>query len=282
MSFSDAFSYPYKSLPKVFTIVLGFAIVIAVMVVIAINTRSIVGTLLLTGGIVIAQSLFLTGYGIRVIRSVMDGIEPLPNIEIGEDIKRGFLVSLSGILHFLPLVALGILAGMMGVFNAFIDPYGRNADGAMGMLCLVLLIGLPLMFLLSWGFVIGMARYAVNDDSSALWQVGTNFGIAKDNVGACFSMSVYQFVMAIMYTILTQVVSAIYNGITGGMISFRTPEMVLVGIIILSYILSITISILNQFANLHFIAQLANKIGLEDEKQKHKIGDEPNPLRYEG
>ena len=273
MSFSAAFSYPFKSLPKVLTIVLGYTIIIAALVSYVISNPFSPGTLILTGGLGLAEALFLTGYGIRVIRQVIEGYESLPPIEISGDVGRGILVTLSGIAHFLPLVVLLLLAGIMGVFTA-------NGDSAIALVCLFAVIAIPVAILLSWAFMIGMARFAADQDWGVLFQVGTNFGIAKSNVGASISLTAYQIALGIVYAILTQLISSLYQNIVSPMITYNTSETTILVLVIISVVISTTLSILQQFSNLHFLAQYAEKIGiLESEKSKH---DEENPMRYVG
>lgn len=264
MSFSDAFSYPYKSLPKVFTIVLGYTIIIAVLVMYVLNNPFSPGAIILTLGLALAEALFLTGYGIRVIRQVIEGHESLPPIEIGADIGRGILVVLSGVAHFLPLVGLFLIAGVMGVFSG-------NSDGAVALVCLFVVIAIPVGILLSWAFMIGMARFAADENRSVLFQVGTNFGIARSNVGASISLTAYQIALGIVYAILTQVINKVYEGIVTPMISFDTSETIILIIVTVSVVISTTLSILQQFGNLHLLAQYAENIGiLQSEKSKHE------------
>ncbi len=262
MRFADAFKFPYNNLPKVLTIALGFALVVTGMVIFILRSDSTWGATLLTLAVVLAQSLFLGGYGIRVIRQVAHHGDILPPIELGQDIGRGIVVTLAGIFYFLPLLALFILVSILA-------PSGRAQD-ATAFFCLFAVVAIGLGIFLAFGFLVGMARYAVEEDRGAMFALSTNMGIARNNVGAIFSLIAHQIVMAIIYFGITWAVdnvvsSAIINPIFDSF-DFQTAIIIIVAV---SYVISTTLSILQNFANLHLIAQFAEQIGLLPTKQKH-------------
>jgi len=272
MSFGDAFNYPFKNVPKVLTVVLVFTILVAVLVAMAMNSRSSDGFLLLTFGTIIAQSLFLTGYGIRIIREIQDGYDmDMPSFDIINDIGRGIVVCFAGFITFLPLVIFAVCASTMFVTSSSGYGYSSGIDGATIML---LLLMIPFAVYLGWGFMVGMLRYASEEESGAMFQFGTNFGYVNSNLGSAFSLLGYQILLGIIYAIVNFVVSGIYQSTVISSVTFRTDQTIILAIVTVSYILSIVISLFQQFAGLHLMAQFGEKIGItrepyEPEKAKH-------------
>lgn len=271
MSFGDGFSYPYKSIPKVFSIVLGFAILIAALVALAMNSQSVNSALLFLGGIVLVQALFLTGYGIRVIRHLMDGWEELPPLEIISDIGRGIVLIFAGILYALPLVLVLIGGSMLGVLG--------TSTGAIILMVIVMIV---FGIYLSWGFSVGMVRYAAEESSSMMFDFGKNFSYVNSNIGISFSLTARQFFLGVIYAIAIQVVSAIYNSMISGMVTFRTDQNILILLITIGYILSTVLNLFQQFGNLHFMYQYAEQLGIGRGEEKLKHNPSPNPLQYDG
>ncbi len=267
MSIGAGFAYPYKSLAKIFTIVIGFSIAIALLVAMAMNSDSANSALFFLGAIVIIQALFLTGYGIRVIRHLMDGQEKLPPLEILGDVGRGIVIVFAGILYALPLLLVLVVGSMLGSILP-------------SMLALILIVILLIVFAiyLSWGFTVGMVRYAAEESRSALFDFNGNLSYAKANKGLSFSLTARQFWLGVFYSIVIQLVSRFYNDMISGMITYRTDMNILILLVTIGFIISTTLNLLQQFANLHLMYQYAEELGIGrgDEKLKHQ----PNPMRY--
>ncbi len=271
MSFGDAFGYPYKSLAKIATIVLGFTILVAVLVSIAINSRDGSGLILLTAGTVIAQSLFLTGYGIRVIRHIMDGYDQsLPAIELIGDIGRGVVVSFAGLITFLPLIIFAFCGASMMIPSS--SRYGASPEIG-GSTILFIIIVIPFAVYLGWGFIVGMIRYANEEESGAMFQFGTNFGYVNSNIGASAGLFGHNLLLAIIYGITTTIISSVYNNTVTSSLTYRSDQNVIIAVLTVGYILSISLSLLQQFSGFHLIAQYAERIGInrfpDDEKMKY-------------
>jgi len=271
MSFGEAFGYPFKNIPKVLTVVLVFTILVALLVSNLFNTRSNSAAMLLTWGIIIAQSLFLTGYGIRVLRHIQDGYDyDMPSFEILGDIGRGIVVCFAGILTFIPLIAL-LFCGSTLVAGSQSYSYSPSVSPSTALLILLMI---PFAVYLSWGFVVGMLRYASTEESGALFEFGTNFGYVNSNIGSSFGFLGYNFLLAIIYAAVNFLVTMLYEGVFAGTLTYRTDQTTLIAVVTVGYILSITISLFQQFAGLHLMAQYGEKIGITretygDEKMKY-------------
>lgn len=270
MSFGSAFGYPYKNLPKIATIVLGFTLLIAVMVAMAVNSRSSDGILLLTAAIVIAQSLFLTGYGIRVVRHVMDGHEEsMPNIEIMSDIGRGIVVSFAGFLTLLPVFIIAVCM-MMSIFPMNVNTSPTASPPNTGAICLFLIVILPLMVYFALGYIVAMIRYADTEESSAMFQFGTNFGYVNSNAASSIGYIFYIIVLAIIYGIGSTIVTEIYNSTITNSLTFRSDQNVVIAVLTVGYILSISFGMLQQFTNFHLMAQFAEQIGISRQTDSYE------------
>lgn len=261
MSFGDAFGFPFKNIPKVLTIALGFTIAIAVVVIMATNAPNLGGIMFITMALVVAQVLFLSGYGVRVVRHLLNGHEELPPLEILSDVGRGAMVSLAGLLYLLPLIGViligAILSMMLGAF----------------MFIALVIVAIPLGMVLGWGILIGMARYAATEDSSSMFELKYNVGLAIDNTGKMFSYVGWNILLAIIYAILSNGFGLIYDGIFGSQIGFGTSDTTFIIVSVVSYVVTITFSILQQLSNLHLLAQLAHEIGIDGDKMKRKNDD---------
>ena len=278
MSFGEGFGYPFKSLAKVFTIVLGFAILIAILVAMMMNSRATDTAILFLFGIVLAQTLFISGYGIRVIRQLMDGFDELPSLEILSDMGRGIVMTFAGIFYFLPLFLVffcGAMAGAFGTLGSY------NTNSSIGTTVVMVVILLVFGIYLSWGLIVGMTRYAAEESTRALFQAGINFGYVNSNIGTSFGMTVRQFFLGVLYVIAINGSTFIYNSVISGTISYRTDINIIILLITLGYIISTTLNLFQQFSNFHFMYQYAEELGIGRGETKMKRETSPNPLQYD-
>lgn len=268
MSFIDGFKYPFRSLAKLFTIVLAFSILIVLVSIFSRNTYSLGGVTTLAIVLGFAQSFFLTGYGIRIVRHLMDGWKKLPQLQIAKDIGRGVVVVFSGIIVYMPLVLLFFCGGMSGMSFDYLDT-GNQRD--FGSFFGTLVVMIPVFVYLTWGFTVGMARFAAEERRKALFEYSQNFSIVNRNIGASLRLTFYNFIMLVIYSIVGAGVDQIYTNITSGMLTFPYDPNTLTAVIAFGSILTLTLSLFQQFGNLHFMYQYADRIGIGrgDEKVKH-------------
>lgn len=261
--FSEAFKYPYNNLPRVLMITLAFAMITAVFFALMLNSLSNSSIIILSLIVGIPQALFLSGYGIRMLRAIIYGDENAPPVKVMEDIGQGVRVAIASIAYFLPALLIFLVIVLLGGGSG--SSRTANAGLSLVMLCGVLLM-IPLVFLLGWALQIGMCRYAI--EGSGLFEYGTNIRIARQNIGPAFSLSARYLLLGIVYGILTAVVNSIYQSIVNLMITFRTAQSIIVMLLTIGTIFSTTLSIMSQFSGLHLLAQFSMMIGLGPEKPK--------------
>lgn len=258
MSFGKAFRFPFNNWPKVLTIALVFTIAIAVIVIASVNIDRLDSVLFMTLALVAVQALFLSGYGVRVVRHLLNGHDTLPPIELVGDIGNGVMVLLGSLFHLLPLLGIGIVGGILSVF------IGEFA------LLATFLISVPVTFVLGWAIVIGLARYASNEYSSCMFEVQTNVDITKQHSGRMFAFTAWNLLLGIIYSVLTNVVSVVYDNTVAFNLWVGNWQTTAVVVLVVGYVLTITLSILQQLSSLHLIAQLAPQVGIEGAKAKRK------------
>ena len=196
---------------------------------------------------------WISGYSVEVIRSVMAGRDGLPAIEFGRDIRAGFTLFLSAVLYGLLFI----------VFFAVIGLLVNLLGGIASLLVFVAVIAaIPLMFLLGWGYYIGMARYAAEGDGSAVFQIVENVKMARDNLGASVSLVIFQIVLNIIYNIGSRVFGGVLDGIAGSGV---------MATLAISAIVFFALNLFQHFSGQHLIAQYAMRIGIGEQGPKDKV-----------
>jgi uncharacterized protein DUF4013 len=288
MSFSDALSYPFKgeNIPKVLTIILVFLLLIAVVVVggIMLQDENVV---FLAFPIILAYAVFIGGYSIEIIRTVMQGHEIMPQPAMGRDILRGIVTMLAAIAHAIPLMVVYfctalIFGASMGSFMS-IDAYGNpDISGAGGSILMACGLGLAMLafgFLLGYTYLVGMIRYAAEDRAGAMFDIGSNFSTVLSNMGAVFALLIRQIGIAIIYAILGFIVNTIFQGMIFNSIdpygSFDIGIGLMV-VLILYGIISLSLNLMNQISSTHLIAGFGADVGISTRKAKHDDFDDYN------
>lgn len=281
MSFSDALSYPFKgeNIPKILTIILVFLILIAVVVIGGIMLEA-EGIMLLAIPILLAYGVFVGGYSVEVIRTVMQGQAIMPKPELGRDLIRGVVTMLGGIAHMIPLIVLYICVAV--IFGASmgssmsIDAYGNpdfgDASGAFMMVCGLGLGVLVIGFLLGYTYLVGLARYAAEDRAGAMFDIGSNFGTVISNMGPVFGLLIRQFGVGIIYGIMLFIVNMVFQGmLINAFDPYRnsTPGIgIMIGLILYG-IIYLSLSLMNQISAAHLIAGFGAEVGVSSRKAKH-------------
>ena len=299
MDFITAFKYPFNSAAKVFSIVLvltiAFALCLALVIgsydwsslVEAINSginealgaagtsadmdasHELLNEKQLEGlgaglqtaalgllGLVIAAAVagfWISGYSVDVIRSVMAGQDALPAVEFGKNVRAGFTLFLSavlyGLLFILFLAVVGLLVNLLG--------------GIAPLLAFIAVIAaIPLMFLMGWGYYIGMARYAAEGDGSVVFQIMENMKTARNNLGPSVSLVLFQIILNVIYNIGARVFDGILDGITGSDVMTALA---------VSAIVFFALNLFQHFSGQHLIAQYAMRIGIGGQGPKDKV-----------
>ena len=284
MSFSSAFKYPFNNFAKVFSIVLVLTIGFAVFVGLMLNSHdwspllahvydldpaaydigepgpmsgsAVVGLL---GAVVVAivSGFWLSGYSIEVIRAVMNEVELMPEIEFSRNLKDGFYLFLSSVAYWVLFIVI-IVVDMILV---------RIGDSLGGLNFLVIvataIFTMAAVCLMGWAYFIGMARFAVEGDYRASWQIKRNLELSKQNWRSGASLLVYMIFLSIVYNIMRGIVDGILGGMGGLMLG-----------ITISIVVYYFFNLMQHFSTQHLIAQFATQIGLQSDRydpEKSKV-----------
>jgi hypothetical protein len=267
MSFGKAFSYPFQdsNIAKILTITLVFAILIATSFTLLASTlddfNGLMNFVLAVGFLSLAQALFLSGYGVSIIRAVMNGESKLPAVNLLEDLGRGVVMMIGFTVYMLPLFTVFFCTLMVGTFDT------EN----MTLFFMMILIILPLIFVMAWAAMVGMVRYAAEENANTLFQMGQNISLATSNIGLCFSLLGNQILLGIVWGIGGTVLSSIYDGMTQGALTYDASMTNILTIIIIGYIIQTVVNIISQFSNMHLIAQFGLQLGMATEKMKREF-----------
>jgi hypothetical protein len=122
------------------------------------------------------------GWALRVTQNVIAGVEkPLPELDFGGDLLKGFFVFLIGFVYSLPVEILSVVSGWIGGLNVFNLEYGDvlTTVFAGGIGLLAFLLGLLTSFL----SLAATANYAAKGDLGAAFRLGEVFNLLKNNFG---------------------------------------------------------------------------------------------------
>jgi hypothetical protein len=216
MYFMDAIQYPFKSqglAGKLLTVVI----------------LMIIPLLNLLGMFVVM------GYGLKIIRSVMDGDTDLPEFEFGADFGRGLMIFLLSLIYAIPLFIVNlVVTGMI------------ENGGMLGILGLMLYFVLTIV--VSIMGVIAMVRYAISEDTSDFFDFAGHFDIMQNNIGTIVMYYINGIIMAIILGVLM---------VIGFMLLF-VPGLIVMGVAL--------------FASFYLYARLGLELGLEGKRKRKTDG----------
>ena len=275
MSFSSAFKYPFHNFAKVMSIVLVLTIAIAVFTAMILNSHDwspllknlygfdavdtsantlepLSGTTIIGifGLVVVAivSGFWLSGYSIEVIRAVMREDEWMPAVDLSQNVKDGALLFVSSIVYWLLFIALVIV---VAVGNLMLG----------GVVTLILMVfAFCAICVMGWGYFVGMARFALEGDYRASWEIWKNMRAARVNWRSGARLLLYMVAFTFIYGIVRQIADGIFGGLAGDNL-FAWVTLY----IIIYYILNL----MQHFSMQVLIAQYATEIGLR--------GDHYNP-----
>ena len=286
MNFSRAITYPFTNLAKVVSIVIAMTIAIAIFLGLIVNTYDwsplvamlygfdlglaastemlpftwpalfgVLGLLI----VAVISGFWLSGYSVEAVRSVMNGIESLPDVKFGRNMKDGFYLFISSVAYWILLaVVLLVVFSFLGLTD--------SADGLNPIVALAsLIVGIVAVSLLGWAYFIGMARFAAEGDHKASWQVFRNIRLAREHWRGGFTLLLYMIALTLIYGVVRSLVDVALGGFFGGfgMVS-----------ITLSIIVYYVFNLMQHFSTQHLVAQYAIQIGIrsdyyDPEKRKH-------------
>jgi len=283
MNFSQAFRYPFQNLAKVLSIVLVLSIAFAVFIGLMLNSydwsplleqvnnwdhsedlihnedliveHEAMGAAPLIGGlglvvVAVISGFWISGYSVEVIRSIWNDGELMPDIDFGRNLKDGFYLFLSGVAYwilFIVLVAAELVViqatGSLGAIQALLVIAGIAAT----------VIALAVM---GWAYFVGMARFAVEGDHRAAYQIRRNIRIARENWTKGAKLMVYMILLSIIYGAIRSVVDGVFGGVFGG-----GAGMLGITLSIVTYYI---FNLMQHFSTQHMIAQYAVQVGIGD------------------
>jgi hypothetical protein len=129
-------------------------------------------------------SLVLVGWGLKTTKKLIDGEEeiPLPKLDFGADLGKGFMVFLISLIYAIPFLILIIPLFFIGK----LDQYSRLLVICLGG-CLTIFIGLLGLIILIL-FVVGVANYAAKGKFGAAFRFKELFGMLKRSFGSWLLM----------------------------------------------------------------------------------------------
>ncbi len=292
MDLSSALSYPFKSIPKVLTIVLVITISIAFFIALLFNSYDWIayfealeiysqyeympqfdppGSEFFIGilglfVVLLGQGVWLSGYGISVIRHVLEGFENLPAIKFGQNMMDGLAVIFASIWYGIAILPVFFL--FFFLMGLFASPYGEPGLGVL-MFCIGFIVAIPFGFLYMWSFIVGMVRCAAEGKRGAMFEIPTNFGIARRDWKTMVSLFAYQILVAIIFWFASQAISFVLQFVALLFVGDGTNLNSMLIAFVVFMLGTLTVSIIQQFSNMHLMAQFAYNtgimVGYEDE-----------------
>lgn len=282
MDFSESLGYPIRgiNIPKVLTIVLMAVIIGASIFVASIALQSI-WIVFLIFPVLLGFGLFVQGYTISVIKSVMEDEEALPPVKLGRDVGRGAILFLATLVYAIPIVI--VMTIFVALVGTTIDAQSDEASfGLIFLVCGGGLAFLGMTIAIGFSYIVGQIRYAAEDRVGALFNVGKNFAIVMSNLGKTFGFAIRQIGLAMIFgivsSIILNVISAFFAGVTNKA-TFALFENNIEGILELGmpiaifgslyYTVSLTINLMQGFSSAHLIAGYGAELGYAPNKLKN-------------
>lgn len=283
MNFTEALGYSFKghNIPKILTIVLVF-IIIGVSIFVASILLESVALIFALFPVLLGFSLFVGGYTISVIRSVMDGDDFLPSIQIGRDLGRGAVVMIAGIIYSIPFFILfALIFAVIGIATP-VDYGSSSAEpniSVLFMFCGAMLAFVIIGFGFVYSLLVGQIRYAAENRAGALFNIPKNFGIVMSNIGTTLGLFIRQIALGIVFAIFSSVIGNIILAFAGGlfndMVYVETAEdFVQLGMPLaifgsIYYIFVLTVNLMQSFSGAHLVAGYGIELGLAPNKLKN-------------
>ena len=255
MRILEAIRFPWRSIPKILTMVLMISIVLVAIFSLAERGNQMsressyysegesllyLGVFALFGAALIAF-IWLSGYSLDVIRHIYDGQSRLPAVHFGRNLAEGFMLLLSRVLWG------AVLLFLFGLLYEILRPDGNIRNALDTVLVAAFVLG-------ALEFQVAMARYAVESRFGAAYELITNLTTLFRNLRAFFGMIGCQIVLIVIYIIPANaavgLVSPRYIG------SRENDYLIVIGLACVCLMLSL----LQHFSSLHLLSRFARKI----------------------
>lgn len=143
-------------------------------------------------------AFILSGYAIRIIRSVGNGERNLPEFDFGGDLSSGFTVFLGILVYMIPAI---LLSGVISlVANAI-------ANGNMNNIIFLLLMLISILISFLWGLsaTVAIIRYSESKQFNVFLEYQKNIQIALSNPGAFIAYFINTLLLGIVMGILISI-----------------------------------------------------------------------------
>jgi hypothetical protein len=207
MYFLDAINYPYRSNGLWGKLLTAFLLMIPIV--------NLFG------------AFVLVGYGLKIIRSVLDGEQDLPDFDFVADFSQGIVAAIVAFVYCIPMLVVYFLA-----FS------GNSPNIAL------LLIYFILSIVTSFMVIAAMTRYAITEDTSALWAVGENLNIVTAHPGSILRFYINYLLFGIIIVL----------GVILGTILLIIPGII--------------VGVAAQFSNYYLYARWAEEVGLATNRKR--------------
>lgn len=122
------------------------------------------------------------GWALKVARNVMDGVEePLPELDFGGDILRGFFAFLISFIYSLPVTVLSTVSGWVSNWQFYDNNTAMFGMGLVG--AVVGLLAFALGLVTTFFSLAAIANYIGKDDFGAAFRLGEVWRLVTANVG---------------------------------------------------------------------------------------------------
>ena len=225
--------------------------------------------------IFVIDIVWLHGYSVAVVRSLIQGYDSPPPVAFAKNMREGGWLVLSSLIYAVPIFVL--FGAVVQVINIVGIPYyggTRNYTAASVLFIAILAVHFALKLLARTVYDVGVARYAANDYSSSLFELGTNASILRKNIRSIFFHEFRQAILLGVYGLLAylvvQIGDAIISPSTGEFGDDPVATMwaaVAVPVFTLGYLSY-------WYSSAHLFGQYAISIGIVDSPRKRKYDND--------
>lgn len=287
MELGAALQYPFQqnNILKALTFTLIYAAVIVGGMGLMVTVHFWLGFAALIIG-ALGYSLALSGYLVRVARSVIDDQPQAPPFQIRQDIGRGLLVMLAGVIYYIPLMIMIVIVTMLVVLRTPPDTLSMTStETALAPIlfaCMGVVVALVLSVWSGVAYLVAMVRYAAERRSGALFQLPRNFGLVGRHFGNAFMLGMYLIIVSIIYGMLGGAIGSFFEAAVPDTAYISNPDYLAssapsnvmadfgTGFYIAAAIYFTVVGmlgIMSQFTQYHLIAGFGKELGYGDARK---------------
>ena len=213
MSIGKALRYPYQNPARLLFLVLAQSLLIFTLPVLSggylvryFETNSFSTFVNLAAcAIFVLDVIWLHGYSVAVIRSVLNGEEAPPRVQLTRNLREGCGMLLATLVYAVPIcIVFGVAIHLQNVaFHSYLANGGAyDYSLALGVFVAVLVIHAAWIWLARSVYDIGVARFAANDYRDSLFEMSHNFSFMRRNLKTTVAHSLLQALLLAMFGLL--------------------------------------------------------------------------------